>query len=135
MRILILEDNEERNTYFTKHLRADHDFTIATTSDEMIKLLKENKKIDILFLDHDLGGEEMVDSHYKNTGYQVTKWLLASQFRPKIGCAVVHSCNPVGAENMLGILNQINIDSYQIPFPSLDLPGLLPFLVLAATND
>jgi hypothetical protein len=72
------------------------------------KLIDE--KWDILFLDHDLGDQVMVDSG-EGTGYEVALWLSRNRdFQPKV--VIVHSLNPVGAANICGVLPS----SSRVPF-------------------
>ena len=66
----------------------------------------------VVFLDHDLGGEIYVDSDNDNTGYQFAKWLVENDKKIDQRTIVIHSMNPVGAENIQNILNSANI----IPF-------------------
>jgi len=106
MRILILEDNSERQEQFKKNL-VGHNIEITDSSKIAIETLS-NKKWDILFIDHDLGGKVFVPSE-ENTGYEVAKFLEEhKQFIPKN--IIVHSLNPVGAKNIMNILpNAIHI--------------------------
>lgn len=111
MKILIVEDNKARIKWFKEAL-IGHSVDIVESADPAISLVKE-KKYDVIFLDHDLGGEEYVDSNNDNTGYQVSKVIKGS-----INCQtriIVHSCNPVGSKNIIGCLGF----GEEIPFVSL----------------
>ena len=95
-KILVLEDNLERQEQFKKNL-VEHNVEITDSSKMTIERLS-NEKWDILFLDHDLGGQVYVPSG-ENTGYEVAKFLEENkQFMPEK--IVVHSLNPVGAKNI-----------------------------------
>lgn len=61
-----------------------------------------NNDWDVLFLDHDLGGEIYVDSG-PGTGYEVAVWLEKNPDRqpPQI---FLHSLNSVGRQNMQAAL-------------------------------
>lgn len=108
MKILILEDDLGRQEQFKKNL-SKHDVTIVDNSKETIEKLK-NGKWDILFLDHDLGGQVHVPSG-ENTGYEVAKFLEENkQFQPEN--IITHSLNPVGAKNIIAALPK----AVHIPF-------------------
>ena len=96
MRVLILEDNGERVLQFMRNLM-EHTVVITTNSSECISLL-QNGVWDVLYLDHDLGGQQMVESGL-GTGQEVTKWLKEnSDFKPK--AVILHSANPDGVKAM-----------------------------------
>jgi len=110
MRILILEDNQERVRQFMKKFIGA--VVLCTEdADECIEFLKV-RDWDILFLDHDLGGEVYVRSFGdKKTGYTVAKWLSENMDRiPKH--VFIHSLNGPGAWNIQSRLP----DSILTPF-------------------
>ena len=100
MKIMILEDNIERVKSFKKMLK-DHELTITDRSDDAIKLVKDSK-YDFIFLDHDLGGEQYVDSKEYDTGFRVACAIPSSVNEGTD--VIIHSFNPVGAKNMQNIL-------------------------------
>lgn len=96
MRILILEDDPNRHRAFKTNF-APHEICITENSKECIQLLVD-ENWDMLFLDHDLGGQQMVESG-ENTGYEVAIFLEEHyMFRP--ATVVIHSFNPIGARKM-----------------------------------
>jgi len=112
-RVFILEDRTERMSKFQRALIGvpfDHAADAATA-----KELLSSEKYDLIFLDHDLGGDEFVSSDDPNTGYQVAKFIPETP--NALTPAVIHSCNPGGAQNMQGVLPHAVI----VPFPSLDV--------------
>ena len=115
MDILILEDNEERCMHFRKNL-INHEVNITEFSKEAISLL-EKKDYDILFLDHDLGGMQMVTSG-EGTGYEVAEWLSKNQNR-KPKRIYIHSLNEPGRKNMKSVLPE----SIEAPFAWLNIVG------------
>lgn len=124
MRIFILEDNEYRMIKFRRELVGHQIDHTDNVKDGMV-LVKENK-YDLIFLDHDLGGEEMVDSYEKNTGYQLAKFIDSvfadgRDFTPnrKTPC-VIHSCNPAGSANIKQALSH----AIAIPFTCLDIASV-----------
>ncbi len=114
MRIFILEDNLKRMVKFRREL-IGHEIDHAETLEDGTSFVVANK-YDLLFLDHDLGGEEMVDSFSGGTGYQLAEFI-ASFTQNKTTPCVVHSCNPAGADNIIRALPH----AVKIPFPSLDI--------------
>jgi CheY-like chemotaxis protein len=100
MDILILEDDRNRQRIFIERLIGTN-AVIVETVEAAIDLLS-SQDWDYLFLDHDLGGEQMVPSG-PGTGYEVAKWLAENPSRqpPNI---IIHSYNPAGAQNMHGVL-------------------------------
>lgn len=96
MKILILEDSDERIQQFKKNFMGAK-LIFTQTPKEAIEQLKKHK-IDILFLDHDLGGTTYADSD-ENSGYAVAKWLEENpEFKPKE--IILHSLNPDGVAKM-----------------------------------
>lgn len=117
MYIFILEDNEHRMNKFKREL-IGHEIDRAATVEEGTSLVAFNT-YDLLFLDHDLGGKEMVDSADGNTGYQLAEFIAS--FTPnKTTPCVVHSCNPAGADNIVRVLPH----AIKLPFPSLDIASV-----------
>jgi CheY-like chemotaxis protein len=96
MNVLVLEDDAGRQKIFARNLIGT-DFLIVETAADAIQAL-EAHSWDYLFLDHDLGGEQMVESG-PGTGYEVAEWLVNNPAKqpPNI---IIHSFNPSGAENM-----------------------------------
>jgi len=97
MRALVLEDDKNRVKEFKQRMLeigcvADY----VDTARAAIDLLRK-KTYDVIFLDHDLGGEVFADITDSNTGSEVARWISGNP----VGCPVViHSLNPVGADNM-----------------------------------
>lgn len=100
MKILILDDQEQRHKHFKKEL-CFHTLCHVYTSKECIKKLSE-ETFDCVFLDHDLGGQEMVESG-ENTGYEVCVWLK-NNIEKCPDQIYIHTMNPVGRQNMLSVL-------------------------------
>lgn len=110
-KVLILEDNDDRIKIFKRlFLNAD----IVKTAKEAIDLVAKNK-YDIIFLDHDLGGEVYVDSEHENTGYQVAKFIMYEDNPNKITEVIVHSMNWWGANNIKTVIRHAKL----IPFGNL----------------
>ncbi len=113
MKILVVEDNPVRIEKFKRALIGcvvDY----ADNAHEGIILVRE-RKYDLIFLDHDLGGREHVSSNDPNTGFQVAKAIRGTLNR--FAFIVVHSANVVGAKNIQQELPQ----SVKAPFPLLNI--------------
>ena len=102
MKILILDDDLNRHELFKLNY-AKHELTHVFTAEAAIDALKNNT-FDVVCLDHDLGGMQMVDSWgTEPTGYDVAKWIaMHPERKPKL--IYIHSYNPDGARNMHNIL-------------------------------
>jgi CheY-like chemotaxis protein len=113
MKILILEDNPERHKIFKKFY-VEHELCIVETSTEAIEILQTHI-FDAIFLDHDLGGQQMVESG-PNTGYEVAKWL---EENPEHSCSniIIHSLNPVGRDKMKAAIPYARIVPFSSIFP------------------
>jgi len=99
-RVLVLDDDETRQRYFRQALIGmivDHAYTASEAIQKLI-----DHSYDCVMLDHDLGGKTMVVSG-KGTGFEVAQWLRDNPHRmPKQ--IIIHSFNPVGAQNIKNIL-------------------------------
>jgi CheY-like chemotaxis protein len=102
MNIFILEDNKTRIDLFKEKFKNNF-LVIKTLAKEAIDYLKNDSSFDWILLDHDLGGEQWVDSYKENTGYQVAKFIMEEGINEK--CKIgVHSLNFVGAKNILSLI-------------------------------
>jgi CheY-like chemotaxis protein len=108
MHILILEDNEFRATAFRRNLAGTH-LTIVAECQEAIEQI-QSRTWDVVFLDHDLGGEIFVPSG-PGTGHEVAQWLQSHpSHMPKR--TILHSMNFDGRKAM----KQILPDAEEVPF-------------------
>lgn len=100
MNVLILEDSAERMKQFKTRLIGKIVYH-AQTPREAISFLR-SKQVDVLFLDHDLGGR-VFEKPSDNTGYGVAKWLSENpEFTP--GQVIIHSLNNHAAKLMQSLL-------------------------------
>jgi len=114
MRILVLEDDRSRIRKFRQEL-IGHVVDFAEDVHTASRLLAANEYA-MMFLDHDLGQQQLVDSSEQNTGYQFAV-IVAADERNRAASVVVHSCNPAGADNMAAVLPS----AVRVPFPALDI--------------
>lgn len=101
MKILILDDDWERHHAFRRKM-IGHVVKHVVTSKECIEAL-ETEEFDIAFLDHDLGGQTMVDPTRGDTGYAVAEWI-SKNLQKKPARVIVHSFNPVGGPKMEALI-------------------------------
>ena len=90
MRVLIVDDDGVRANMLAQNMGCADSTTFARTPMSAIKYIR-TRKYDCIFLDHDLGVPKL-------TGVDVAACMFKStnMFTP----VIVHSCNPVGAENI-----------------------------------
>jgi hypothetical protein len=115
MNVLILEDDSMRIEYFAKKLI--HQNIAIVNNVRMFKSSINSFDFDFIFLDHDLGGAQYVDSSVvENTGYTASKLLASVEFI-KLPFITIHSFNSIGAQNMYNILKPIyNRNVIVIPY-------------------
>lgn len=113
MKILILEDNQERIEKFKilfKNQQVEHFDNILDAHHACLC-----KNYDILWLDHDLNGKIWEDSFQEETGYRFVK-LIVDKGLQKNALIYIHSMNPIGANLMLNYLKDNGYDGIWIPF-------------------
>jgi CheY-like chemotaxis protein len=94
--ILVLDDDGGRHKVFARALIGNVVMHVRTAK-EAIRAFAMTQ-FAAAFLDHDLGGQQMVPSG-PGTGYEVAEWLAAHPDNcPRV--VYVHSHNPVGVANM-----------------------------------
>lgn len=109
IQILILEDDDLRVIEFKKRIaetNADINLIVVDQAIECIKHLS-TQKFDIIFLDHDLGGEVLVSSTKENTGATVARFWKSSDNMNKYTTVVIHSLNPAGSSYMMNIISDV----------------------------
>jgi len=115
MRVLIVEDNDDRKAKFMHELSfLGHDLDFAEEADDAKDFLVENV-YDVIFLDHDLGGREYVASSDPNTGYSVAQAIRGTE--NESAYIIIHSLNPAGAQNIKAVLPKAIV----APFTILDI--------------
>lgn len=97
MKALLLEDDKNRIKEFVQRfLDKQWSWDAVDTANQCIEKLK-TVKYDIIFLDHDLGGETYVDLSNKNTGSEVARFWNKTENINKDSIVIVHSYNNYGA--------------------------------------
>ncbi len=117
--IFILEDDERRMDLFKARFKeseiANFTFDHANNVHAAKKLLKANN-YDMLFLDHDLGGQTYVSSTEENTGAGLARWIKENKETISLsGAILIHSFNPQGAEYMRKELHSVHDNVFKVP--------------------
>jgi len=83
----------------------EKDFIIARSVKEAIELIKKNGFPSFMSLDHDLGVDKK--GNLLDNGYDFIKWIVKEYENKDLPDFeyIVHSANPVGKENITGLLN------------------------------
>jgi CheY-like chemotaxis protein len=117
-KIFIFEDDKNRIDQFKKYLCNDDLY--ITDNIKTAKMLLMKHDFDTVLLDHDMDQRSMVESTEDNTGFQVASFIVQENL--PLHQVIVHSHNPIGAENMMNILERFGTkieQVHQVPFYSL----------------
>lgn len=123
LKILILEDDQNRIDTFRTKLSRHTLFFVSTAADAIAWIRSEAEAgaaFDVIFLDHDLGGEAFVNTNNKNTGSEVVRWLTSYQGVLEQPYIIIHSMNHPAAASMQAALEAKGFEFiYRIPFIQL----------------
>lgn len=98
---LVLDDDKRRLNAFSWRFREfGWDYVLKETAADTIEALR-NDKFDVVFLDHDLGDEQMCGSEREDTGAEVARWISQNPIKSIV---VIHSYNPFGADYMKSLI-------------------------------
>lgn len=120
-KIFVLEDDMNRIMSFKSRFQEWGHFDVSYAKNITEAKEKWRREVghgwDFVFLDHDLGGRQMVRTNEENTGSGFVRWLLNDPYYPIPKCAtwIIHSFNPVGAANMYNMLVNAGVYAKQIP--------------------
>jgi DNA-binding response OmpR family regulator len=109
MKFFILEDDPNRVKWMKENFHPEITLDITDLAETGMKWLRENE-YDAIFLDHDLGGDQMVSSEVWNTGATVAR--MVHETKNKGLTVIVHSYNPSGAEIMIKTLRGNGVRCY-----------------------
>lgn len=121
LKVLFLDDDPERHDAFFKGLKRRGidaelaEIHVAYSIMDAQNELRDNSAFDIAFLDHDLGGRQMVMQR-EGTGTIVAEYIAAMPPEQHPRLVVVHSFNAVGAGRMVETLRNAGVRCLQIPF-------------------
>lgn len=103
MKILFLDDDYQRIKRI-KEQCIGHELHIVTTAQDAIAALGSGIVFDVVSLDHDLGGQQMVSSG-DGTGYEVAVFISQMDVPPQR--VILHTFNPDGAKAMYYRLSHV----------------------------
>ena len=124
-KVLLLEDSDERvrklEFWLPTYLQERVQLYVAASVRKAQDLFREHKPFDLILLDHDLDGRVFVESSEFNTGARFARWLSDPARAEDIAPSqiIIHSMNPVGAENIRLELQLARVPSQKVPFPIL----------------
>lgn len=107
----------DRMAVFNDRLRT-HDVTHVDTAADAIQQLKKNE-FELVFLDHDLGGEMFVSTADTNTGSEVVRWMVSPEYEKHSPVVIVHSHNEPAAVSMEHALAYAGLEVHRIDFRTL----------------
>lgn len=113
--VIFLDDDHNRINAFRPWCPSA---IIHETADMINKAIDTSDVVDVLFLDHDLGGEVFVDSNREDCGMEVVRFIEKKQ--PKIKHIVVHTMNPAAGEEMTLRLQKVGYSAQHVPFMYLN---------------
>jgi hypothetical protein len=118
-RILFLDDAPDRVAAF---LAAHPGAIWVETADQCLELLEQ--RWDEVYLDHDLGGEVLVDHERADCGMAVVRWLCEER-RPHLRDTrfIIHTHNPHAACMMVLHLQVMGFQVQASPFGAVSRPG------------
>lgn len=120
MKVFVLEDDPVRILWFRERF-FNHDLTVATSVKEGVEAFKG--PYDLVCLDHDLGGRQMVDSDEEETGATFVRRMLDKLVR--CDAVFVHSYNAFGAKRMGEMLGDAGAMVAVAPFRGPSFIALL----------
>lgn len=118
MKIFILEDDEQRIDLLLVML-AGHELTVARSCTDVAKF---QPPYDLLLLDYDLGGRQMVE--HPDCGLTFVR-LIKDKLKGRSMGAIVHSYNPDGARSMVRELLEVGVFVVAAPFMGPEFLKLL----------
>jgi CheY-like chemotaxis protein len=120
-RILIVEDDEARCSWFRERLRESR-LDVTCDVQVAVRWLAERDYHAVL-LDHDLADEHYFSNEPddERTGYAVARWLAEHPTAQRDALIIVHSLNYTGAQRMLAVLREAGREAEHIPFHYLQM--------------
>jgi hypothetical protein len=101
-KVFILEDDKQRQDWFRRHIPEENiTLCVDVFSAKHMLNIHGVQYFDLIFLDHDLGGKQMVESD-ETTGYEIAKFI--SKLGHDGQNVIIHSWNGPGSRNMHGLL-------------------------------
>ena len=128
LRLLIVEDNQERLDRFREWIPDEFRLTCARSAGRALEILRldPGRVYAGLLLDHDLDQSVAAASELSLSGRQVTE-RITRLIDPDVP-VLIHSVNPLGARRMHQMLNDHGFDVTRIPFFPLNRQRLQRWL-------
>ena len=105
MKILFLDDRDARVEAAERRFGpGGHELCVVRTAAEAIEFL-EKETADLVMLDHDLDGDNLMAIDNPLSGAEVARWIRDN--RPSIGQIVIHSTSHIGSPYMVNLLKDI----------------------------
>lgn len=128
MRILVVDDIQERHDFFRKAYNRMDDIIVQAYDydNAILELSSTPSDFDLMFLDHDLSdAAAFCDPHntYEKTGSDIAEYI-ARKLDPEdcVGLEIYcHSMNPWGRANMVKILKKAGFKAIDAAFISMKL--------------
>jgi hypothetical protein len=108
--LLFMDDSPDRAATFLANFP---EARWVQTAAECIDALK-SQRWDMVFLDHDLGGESMVSPEREDCGMEVVRYMMAHPVN--VRSVIVHSWNTPAAKRMVDDLRRRNYNARYSPF-------------------
>ena len=130
LRLLIVEDNQERLDRFREWIPDEFRLTCARSAGRALEILRldAGRVYAGLLLDHDLDQNVAVASELTLSGRQVTE-RITRLIDPEVP-VLIHSVNPLGARRMHQMLDDHGFHVTRIPFFQLNQQRLQRWLEL-----
>lgn len=122
MRVLILDDNEDRHKGFAKALVGCERVHVNNYY-EVVSVLA-GPRFDVAYLDHDLSDRQAVGQFLgspelfagEKTGTDVAEYIAEMPADRRPDRVVIHSWNPSGAQRMADILREVGVSCTLAPY-------------------
>jgi CheY-like chemotaxis protein len=116
MKILVLDDDQYRLDIFKRNIDQGlitSQVDYVKTAHDAIECLQATADYNYVFLDHDLGGQQM-EWQEENCGMQVVDWIIANNYRKNVSI-IIHSWNIPRAKEMCLRLTDAGYPAVQMP--------------------
>lgn len=121
IRVLILEDDEQRITEFRRRFQELERATSARCQVRFVRHVAEAieslqaRSYNAVLLDHDLNGTSGTDRAEADTGSALVRWMASGGVGEPTGRILIHSLNRRGAQHMADLLGAAGIEAECFP--------------------
>lgn len=117
--ILFLDDDPSRAALMYQRMNSEqqkHTLWVQTAEEAIDVLKNYRERLELVFLDHDLGGRTYVHSAREDCGMEVVRFLEKQAPKDYTCDFIVHSWNIDAAKKMTSRLNAHGYKAVQTPF-------------------